>query len=68
LASRVSGARPESFSVEYQGMLERGDAIELRSSLEEGSSRDENGSTLTAWLLVDGDVRVSARVRVSHLH
>jgi len=68
LAGRVPGARPESFTVEYRGMLERGDAIELRSSIEERSSLDGHGSVLTSWLLVDGDVRVSARVRVSHLH
>jgi acyl-ACP thioesterase len=61
LATRLPGARPESFTVEYKGMLERGDAIELRSSI------DEHGSVLTAWLLVDGDVRVSTRIRVSHL-
>jgi len=74
LASRLPGTRPGSFTVEYKGMLERGDAIELRSSIEEQSSIEERsnlekqGSVLTSWLLVDGDVRVSARVRVSHLH
>jgi acyl-ACP thioesterase len=68
VAIRLPGTRPESFTVEYRGMLERGDAIELRSSIEDGSSRDGHGSVLTAWLLVDGDVRVSARVRFSPLH
>ena len=68
LASRLPGTRPESFTVEYRGMLERGDTIELRSTIEERSSLDGHGAVLTGWLLVDGDVRVSARVRVSHLH
>jgi len=75
MAQRVPGARPVAFSVEYKGMLERGDDIELRSSWEERSTLalDELGATgrtgvFGAWLLVDGDVRVSARVQVSHVH
>jgi acyl-ACP thioesterase len=77
LARRLPGTRPEGFTVEYRGMLERGDAIELRSSIEGRSSIEERSSVegdgegrsvLGAWLLVDGDVRVSARVRARHVH
>jgi acyl-ACP thioesterase len=76
LVRRLPGARPEAFTVEYKGMLERGDAIELQSSIEErsrveaGNDGDggDGGAVFGAWLLVDGDVRVSARVRVGHVH
>jgi len=67
LARRAPGARPVAFSVEYKGMLERGDDIELRSSWERSTLAGGTG-VVGAWLLVDDDVRVSARVRVSHLH
>lgn len=65
LVRRLPGARPEAFTVEYKGMLERGDAVELRSVVED---LGEGRAVLGAWLLVDGDVRVAARVRAGHLH
>jgi acyl-ACP thioesterase len=65
LARRLPDARPDAFTVEYKGMLERGDAIELRSCVEPA---DDGSTVLGVWLVVDGDVRVSARVRVRPLH
>jgi acyl-ACP thioesterase len=55
-ARRVPGRRVEHATLEYRGTLERGDTVELRSRL--GS----DGEVLDVWLLVAGDVRVSARL------
>jgi acyl-ACP thioesterase len=55
-ARRVPGRRVEHATLEYRGQLERGDTVELRSR--PGS----DGEVLDVWLLVAGDVRVSARL------
>ncbi|MFN8027764.1 MAG: thioesterase [Acidimicrobiia bacterium] len=69
LVRRLPGTRPVAFTVEYKGMLERGDVIELRSVVSEPAGPGSAGDAeLAAWLMVDGDVRVAARVRASHLH
>lgn len=69
LVRHAPGARPVAFSVEYRGMLERGDDIELRSTMTlDGSGAAGGTGVFGAWLLVDDDVRVSARVQVSHVH
>jgi hypothetical protein len=48
--------------VEYRGTLERGDLVELASEVRASGTADE--AELAAWLLVAGEVRMSARVAV----
>jgi acyl-ACP thioesterase len=57
LRRRLPGFRVGHATVEYRGTLERDDAVELRSSV------SAEGDRLDAWLLVEGEVRVAARLR-----
>jgi acyl-ACP thioesterase len=54
LRRRLPGLRVGHATVEYRGALERDEPVELRSAA--------SGDRLDAWLLVDGEVRVSARL------
>jgi acyl-ACP thioesterase len=61
LDRRLPGLVPATMSVEYRGTLERGDAVEVASEV--GTLAD-GGQELAAWLLVDDEVRMSARIGV----
>src|SRR3954454_9300083 len=50
------GRIPVRARIEYRGTLERGDDVALVSTV----SPDDDGEVLAVWLVVDGDVRVSA--------
>ena len=56
LRRRLPGVRVAHATVEYRGTLEREEPVELRSTV------NGTGDRLDAWLLVDGEVRVSARL------
>jgi acyl-ACP thioesterase len=60
LRRRLPGLRVEHATVEYRGTLERDESVELRSTV--SRLGDGLGDRLDAWLLVDGEVRVSARL------
>jgi acyl-ACP thioesterase len=62
LERRFPGRVPARMSVEYRGALERGDSVELASEVRATGTPDE--AELAAWLLVGGEVRMSARVAV----
>ncbi|MDQ1431742.1 MAG: hypothetical protein QOF40_2344 [Actinomycetota bacterium] len=62
LERRLPGQVPARMSVEYRGTLERGDAVELASEVRTTAIEEE--AELAAWLLVVGEVRMSARVVV----
>jgi len=52
--------QPVRAELEFRGAVERGDALELRSEVVAGL---EGESELWVWLVSDGDVRMSARLR-----
>jgi acyl-ACP thioesterase len=56
----LPGRDPVRARIEYRGTLERGDAVMLGSSV----GRDGDDDVLAVWLVVDGEVRVSATVTV----
>ncbi|HLM18922.1 MAG TPA: acyl-ACP thioesterase domain-containing protein [Acidimicrobiia bacterium] len=56
----LPGGIPVRARIEYRGTLERGDAVELGSSVISEGDDD----VLAVWLAVDGEVRVSATVTV----
>ena len=62
LARRLPGQVPIRMSVEYRGTVERGEAVELAGEVRAGDTAEE--AELAAWVLVGGDVRMSARVSV----
>ena len=57
----LPGRLPMRARIEYRGTLERGDTVMLGSAV--GQDGDED--VLAIWLVVDGDVRVSATVTVA---
>lgn len=61
LAVRLPGRAPVGLSVEYRGTLERGDEVRLASEVRTTPAGE---TELAAWMLVDDDVRISARVTV----
>ena len=61
LVARLPGWVPVGLSVEYRGTLERGDVVRLASEVRTTPAGE---TELAAWMLVDDDVRISARVRV----
>jgi acyl-ACP thioesterase len=60
LVRRLPGCTSLRARVEYRGTLERGDTVSLASS----STREGEDDVLTVWLVVEGEVRVSASVTV----
>jgi acyl-ACP thioesterase len=56
--ARLPGRVPVSMRMEYRGTIERGDRVELASVVRGDDDQ------LAVWLTVDGEVRVSATVRV----
>ncbi len=60
LVRRLPGRITRRARIEYRGTLERGDEVALVSTV----SPDDEGDVLAVWLIVDGDVRVSATVTV----
>jgi acyl-ACP thioesterase len=60
LDRQLPGYAPVRVSVEYRGTLQRGDTVELASEVR-GAGDD---TELTAWVLVDGEVRISAQIGV----
>lgn len=63
LAARLPGQVPVRASIEYRGAVERRDAVELASVVRVPAGREAAGEQeLAAWILVDGDVRMSAEV------
>jgi acyl-ACP thioesterase len=61
LAARLPGCAPVRASVEYRGAVERGDAVELAGELRVA---DTGEPQLAVWMIVGGDVRMSARITV----
>jgi len=59
LIARLHGRTPVHARIEYRGTIERGDRVELMSTV------DPEGRELAVWLSVDDDVRVSATVTVA---
>lgn len=57
----LPGRLPVRVRTEYRGTLERGDAVQLASTVTGVADSDE----LAVWLAVGGDVRVSATVGVA---
>ena len=62
LALRLPGQVPVRMSVEYRGTVEHGDPVELASEVRTTDTPEE--AELAAWMLVGGEVRMSARVSV----
>src|SRR5262245_42331171 len=60
LVSVLPKHQPARAELEFRGAVERGDALELRSEVVAGL---EGESELWVWLVSDGDVRMSARLR-----
>jgi acyl-ACP thioesterase len=56
IAVHLHGRRVVGTEVEFRGSVERGDDVMLVSEV------DQRGSALSVWMLVDGDVRMSAVV------
>lgn len=61
LVRRLPGRVLRRVRIEYRGALERGDSVRLGSSV----TREGDDDVLAVWLVVDGDVRVSATVTVA---
>jgi acyl-ACP thioesterase len=61
LVRRLPGRVARRARIEYRGTLERGDDVALVSKVEP----DGDDDVLAVWLVVDGDVRVSATVTVA---
>jgi acyl-ACP thioesterase len=61
LQERLPGRAPTRARIEYRGTIERGDAVDLVSTVRSC----DDGSELAVWLSVGGDVRVSATVTVA---
>ncbi len=61
LAARLPGRVPVRASVEYRGAVERGDVVELASAVRTVAA---GVTELAVWMLVGGEVRMSARVSV----
>lgn len=59
LAARLPTDRPVRASAEYRGTIEQGEQLELASEVVDGA---DGGRELLAWLVSDGEVRVSASV------
>ena len=61
LVRRLPGRVALRARVEYRGTLERDDSVTLVSTVEPD---DDDEDVLAVWLVVDGEVRVSATVTV----
>jgi acyl-ACP thioesterase len=61
LAARLPECRLLSASFEYRGAVERGDRVDLVSTL----TGDEYQCDLALWLLVANEIRMSARVKTA---
>ena len=61
LQERLPGRAPVRVRIEYRGTIERGDAVDLVSTVRSC----DDGPELAVWLSVGGDVRVSATVTVA---
>jgi acyl-ACP thioesterase len=59
IALLLPGCEPARAAVEYRGALRRGETVELVSDV---SDRGRGCHELSVWLVVDGDVRMSAVV------
>ncbi len=59
LATRLPTHAVTWAEMEFRGAVSRGDALDLATVVEETRAGD---AELTAWLLVDGDVKMSARL------
>jgi acyl-ACP thioesterase len=63
LIRRLPEHVPLRMSLEYRGTVERGDAVELAGELRPATSTDHDAE-LAAWVMVGGEVRMSARIEV----
>ncbi len=62
LATRLPERVPLRVSVEYRGAVERGDAVDLAGEVRAAATGELQ---LAVWMIVGGEVRMSARVTVS---
>jgi acyl-ACP thioesterase len=65
LMCRLPGRVPRRARIEYRGTLERADSVLLGSVVSAPGEGDRDDAVLAAWLVVDGEVRVSATVTVA---